>query len=222
MKQTLYQKIKESEKLNDRLKVDVKKFQESLESFKNLPGYSRISLGEIPEINVFAVQKNLIEEYKNNPVLRDAIQGKISIEDSLSELAQVNRPIWRLFPRRKNKAHNERLDQIGELLGYPYHLKTRGIFIPDNFIGGIAMCATVGYGISNILFYLSEGLAPNADYIQIAGEITSLNNMRTAFPALFTLVLGPILGGMMQGDRSGNLPIDEAKYLDGKVKEVYK
>lgn len=141
MSKILYSRIKKAEKLNDNLENSVAKFQKSLEKFRNMPGYSEVTLGEIPVIDIPEYQKRIMREYESNPVLNDAIQKKISIEDSLSELAQVNRPILRLLPRTRNKAHNQRLDQIGELIGYSHHLRRNGLFILDNFIGGVAMVA---------------------------------------------------------------------------------
>lgn len=60
---------------------------------------------------------------------------------------------------------------------------------------------------------------PNADPTEMQN---SMEIIRTTMPAFITLVMGPIVGFGLQLQRSGHLPIKEAKYLDGKVREFYK
>tara|TARA_Y100000310_G_scaffold289971_1_gene316791 strand:+ start:33 stop:629 length:597 start_codon:yes stop_codon:yes gene_type:complete len=198
MKATLYEQAKDVERMDEKLR----------------------DLNSSNQIDVIELQRNLFQRYEENPVFYDAMQDRISIGDSLSELAQINKSGKRFFPRRKNKSHNERIEQIGELISNPHYLKTHGILIPDNFVGGIALVAACAYGVSNLVMpYLMGEVDPNIDPAEIQNRMES---MKTVMPAFMTLVMGPFFGTGMQLQRSGSLPVGEAKYLDEKVQEFYK
>ena len=111
-----------------------------------------------PKINVADLQRVLFQGYEGNSVLCDAIQRRQSIEESLKELGQVNRGIIRkAIPHRINRGHNERLEQLGELVSEPHHLRTSGILMPDNFISTGAIAAVMYFGMFHFL-NMSPGL----------------------------------------------------------------
>lgn len=154
--------------------------------------------------NLEGVERDLFQEYENNPVFYDAIHGRQTIEESLEELALVNKGIRKILPWKKDEEHNERLKQIGELVTKPFHLRTAGIFCPDNFITTFLEVTPLLYGFGCLINQYSPFPASSP------GEILMLS-------ASFGLIMGV---GTNFG-RRGKLPIDEAKYLDEKVKEFY-
>jgi len=173
-------------------------------------------LGSSQIIDVPKIQKKMFHLYENNPVLYDAIKGKQSIEDSLEELGSVNKGIRKILPWRKDKAHNERIKQIRELISEPAQLKTSGILIPDNFITTVSEVAAVMFGA----FYLMEKFLP-LDPSLSPEALENLHQMNHYTPIFVSSTLGPIFGALENRFRFRKLPLDEAKYLDEKVKEFY-
>ena len=211
MRETLYEALISAEDINERLNAKADDFNSYLRKLCSLPGFHEIHL-RVPEIDVREVQRGIIKKFEKNLVLCEAMTGRQSIEDSLSELAKVRRPVRRLFPIAKNKAHNERLEQIGELIGYPRQLRTNGILAPDNFFSGVAMTTAMAFGAG----YLISKIA----FVQpIDAELMSL--FRNELPIAMSLVMAP-LGGMAFHITGENLPIGAARYVDSKVQEFYR
>jgi hypothetical protein len=186
---TLYERVKYVERIDENL--------------KNLVSYNQIDLSEL--------QRKIFQIYDKNPVLYDAIQKKQTIEESLEELGKVNKGIRKILPWRKDKIHNERLEQLGELISEPYHLHTSGIFAPDNLITAGAEITAMAFGSS---YFLLEYLFPPSPNLDPHFKVV----MATSLSALFV----PTLGLGMNLNRFSKLPRDEAKYLDEKVQEFYK
>lgn len=197
MKNTLYREAREIERLAERVRC----------------------LDDSYALETSGLQKRLFEKYENNQVLYDAIQGNQSIEESVVELGEVNKGIRKILPWRKNKGHNERLEQLGELVSEPYHLHTSGIFMPDNLITTLAEGTAISFGVSYLMSkYL---IVPNPDVSpEEIGQIKHL--VEFIFPAVGSGTIGLILGWGMNLRRFNRLPTDEAKYLDGKVQEFYR
>jgi hypothetical protein len=170
------------------------------------------------QIDVAELQRNLFLRYKGNPVLNDAIQGRQSVEDSLEELGQVNAGIRQILPWRKNKEHNERLKQLGELVTEPSHLRTYGIFVLDNLITTqvelTAMAFGLSYLMSRYLYPPNPGVSPE-EYQQ------TMHVLQVTMPTAMS-AMAPVFGLLANVRRFTGLPTDEAKYLDGKVQEFYK
>ena len=168
-------------------------------------------------IDVEKMQKDMFYLYESNPILYDAMQGQQSIEDSLEELGHVNKGIKKILPWRKDKVNNERLEQIGELISKPSYLKTRGIFVPDNVITAGVEIAAFSFGV----FYLGTRflVTPNYDPEQLQNDI---HFYHVVLPAITSVLFTFSLGSLLNYERFTKLPIDEAKYLDGKIKELYK
>lgn len=161
-----------------------------------------------------------MQEYEENPVLYDAIQRKQSVEESLQELAQVNNGIRKILPWRKNKGHNERIKQLGELVSEPDHLHTNGIFVPDNLITtGTEVIATV-FGVS---YLVSRGLLTSNPEVSPEEFQQTTYIWQVAMPIFVSVLLAPAYGLLTNKRRFfESLPTDEAKYLDAKVQEFYK
>ncbi|MBT3405075.1 hypothetical protein HN832_04085 [archaeon] len=219
---SLYAQLKESEGINDEIRQEFDEVRKKFEGYRMFEeNYMGPTLEDLPWIDMSEYQKQIIRAYEENPVLKDAINGKITIGDSLRELSdRVDKPVWRLFPRRRNKVHNERLGQTKELVsrGLNY-LRTDGILAPDNFVGMVAITAAMAYTIAPLLCnYLTGGVnpAPSAE-IQAHMEF-----MTQVFPPFMTSTAGLMMGWACQMRRKGKLPLEEAEYLDNKVEEFYR
>jgi len=161
---------------------------------------------------IISTQQSLLQKYEENPIFLEAIQKRKTIEENLAELSQVNRHIFQLLPRRKNKLHNERVEQMGELISSTYQLKTRGIFAFDNAVNGVIVGGLIGYlGIHVLAWLFGQGEDPSV----------VKSNTDKILP--FATFLSAACGGSMEhgAKRRGDLPFKEAKYLDEKIKEFY-
>lgn len=161
-------------------------------------------------------QRDLLTRSESNPVFYDAVQGKMSIEDSLSELSKVNQGIYRVLPRFKNKAHNERLKNLGELIRFPHQLRTGGVAIFDNLIGGAAMGGVILATTNELMKYIliNNSVSP----VQI-DESKSMIDIIVLGYSVFAVPLGAAITHSL--GRTGELPFKEAKYIDSKIKEFY-
>ena len=110
MKKTLYEKLTGIEQINESLKNEASKLNEFL-NLKDYEVYKHI-VDSIPQVDIIKTQQSLMEEYEKNPVFYDAIQKRLTIEESLMELSKINKGIRKFLPRMKNNAHNEKLKQI--------------------------------------------------------------------------------------------------------------
>jgi hypothetical protein len=172
------------------------------------------SIAPSVQIDVENLQRALFRKYEKNPVLYDDITGKQTIEKSLDELAQVNKGIRKLLPHRQNKAHNERLEQLGELVTEPRGLHTYGILMPENFITAQLEFS----GLTFLGFYLySKAISPI-----FSASPEMVYQTQILIPAFMCLTLVPIMCFGISSDRFERLPRQEAQYLDAKVKELYK
>jgi hypothetical protein len=188
--QTLYERLMDSENLSERMSTP----------FSN---------AQVQEI-----QRNIIDDYAANPVLEDALSGNLSIEDTLDELAQVNKGIRKILPWMKNKEHNSRLEQLGELITKPNQLYTGGIFYPDNIMFGVIVTPLFVFGLN---YFLTE-------YIKSSSSIDNQNEyiLNVVIPTLSSLIFTPFASLAMSRQRFWALPRDEAKYIDTKIKELYR
>ena len=197
MKSTVYNQLKEVEEMDIKLR----------------------GLNSPSEIDVAELQKTILGRYEENQVLYDAIRRRQTIEESLEELGRVNKGIRKILPRRKNKGHNERLEQLGELVSEPLHLLTSGIFAPDNLITAgveVGSLAFVGsYLMARYLFVPNPDLSPEQfQQVWYASQVIA--------PRVGMVGMGLLAGiGATLLFRSGSLPIKGAKYLDEKIVEFY-
>ncbi len=172
------------------------------------------------ETYILQIQEDLMREYEENPVLDDAIKDKISVEDSLLELGVVNKGIRKVLPRRKNKAHNERLEYLGELIEEPTQLRANGIFWPDNFV---TTAAYTTIAISAICYFGAEpfirNLYVNPDPASLARDI---KDYQTIIPLTYSAIAAPMLGIGTNLGRFHSLPTKQAKYIDKKVNQLHK
>ena len=196
MEATLYEQAKDIERMDERLR----------------------DRNSSNQIKVAELQRNLFQRYGKNPVLYAAIQGRQSVEESLLELGQINKGIRKILPWGRNKGHNERLKQLGELVSEPYHLQTSGILVPDNLITTGVELIAMAFGVSYFLAKYLVALTPDTNSEEFQ---QTMHTLQVVMPNV-TYVLAPMFGLLINSRRFRRLPTDEAKYLDGKVQEFYK
>ena len=213
MKKTLYEKLTGIEQINESLKNEASKLNEFL-NLKDYEVYKHI-VDSIPQVDIIKTQQSLMEEYEKNPVFYDTIQKRLTIEESLMELSRINKGIRKFLPRMKNKTHNERLKQIGRLISEPAYLEASGILTPDNIITTGIESSIIISGLFGFSFLFLKDFLPS----DISSEMyRQLSN----FVDTYTFLTVPILSLVMNASRFKSLPINEAEYLDEKIKEFYR
>ncbi len=200
MKGTLYNQMQKIEEMDKGLK--------ELQSSNN--------------IDIHELQGKLFKKYQENPVLMEAIKGRQTLEESLEEIGHINKGIRKILPWRKDKIHNERVDQIGKLISKPYHLYTSGIFTPDNMITVGAWITGTSFVATYILTRLLIPAKPYNPDMNMEEFQMIKNTIQWLMPVIGSVCLTPILGSMANQQRFTKLPTEEAKYLDTKVKEFYR
>jgi hypothetical protein len=172
---------------------------------------------ELPEDHVSFMLKKTFNLFRDNQVLIDAQRGNQTIEDSLFELAEVNKGWKKLLPRKKNNEQNLRLDYIGELIEKPNHLETNGVFYPDNLITTSAYAAPSIFGaVYGLGLYVIRPLEEMSPLVYQEAYQTLL--LAAGIGAAISI---PLLGIDAILSRSRNLAVDQAKYIDNKIQELY-
>jgi hypothetical protein len=197
MVDTLYQRAKTIENIDAQVK-----------KFTNNSNY----------VNVTEIQKYLFQIYEKNPVFQDALNKRQTIEESLIELSKINTGINKILPWRKDKVHNERLNQIGELISKPYHLEKAGILAPDNAITTAIGSAVLCFGSCYLLtkYFISQEVI---DPIKLQQNIQF---SQVFMPTIMTAFMTLAGVGFNYKRATGPLAIDEAQYVDAKILELYK
>lgn len=215
---TLYHRLKLVEEIYKGIEHTVRSLKSNMEKFKGLPGFSDFSI-DYTQIDVSKAQRAVMEGCKGNPILSDAIQGRQTVEESLLELAEVNKGIRRFLPRKKDDSHNERLEYLGELLPKLGHLIANGAWFPDNLVTGAVESAALVFLAAYIsVKFLMPGMYADPDPAIIAQDARMYQML---VPALTSAFIAPVVGlGANQG-RFTALPTEEARYLDEKVQEFY-
>jgi hypothetical protein len=163
------------------------------------------------------LQERLFQNYEENPVFFDAKTGKISIQDSLYELGKINEGIRKFLPWKKDEEHNNRLNQLGELIPKPYHLESSGIYMPNNLV-------TIGIettGIAFFLGFLGGKFFINQESTASSEEIKYVRDLLTFTIPCIVSSFVTLFGSYINNGRFSELPVTEAKYLDGKINEFY-
>jgi len=186
-------------------------FYDLVMKHSDLPGYDEPNSVFLPIIDIQEIQRNLmfsrIKSERNYDILADAISRSRSVEESLSELSEVNAGLGRYLPRTKDEVHNERVDEMVDLVGSRYNLnnlKKRGVFSPK--------CPLV---------LLPYATAISAGMYAGGASLGGDSSVSTA--TIIGAVTGAVLGlsGFFSAVNNKNLPWDNAKYLDQKVSELF-
>lgn len=201
---TLYDKLRMVEQLNEAARLSAEGFNNFLMEYPEfLKGVKLPEAPELHEADILALQKTIIAGYKTNPILSDALNSRKSIEKSLEELISLHDGIGFFLPRRKNYTINKKIDEIGKLIPFPEHLKTKGVFALDNLASVGSYSAIAAFGATYGLF-------------SYAGSFSSSFNAWIS--AFFGLAIGISAGlNASYSARTGSNPKIEARYLDRKI-----
>ncbi len=198
--ENLYAQLKYAEKVNGNFQEAVESANRNFKRFKNVPGYFSIISEDIPKFNVEEHQKKIIKNYETNPILIESVKGLQSIEETFLELKEQKfKGIKKYLPKRKDKIHNQRVNNLDNLVGYT-HLDTRGILFPDNFITAAIYGSAFLYGVFSLL--------------------AEPNEATEHFRNIFSPLGGIMVGGVFQLTGAPTPKIEEAKYLDSKLIEL--
>ncbi len=207
---TLYDKLKAIELFNESLKIPADKLNNFLKNYPDFLKQSGIKLLQAPGLsgkNILTLQKTIIGGYKTNPILLNAINNRKTIEKTLEELTTIHNGVKFFLPRRKNKAHNKKIEELGELVTCHEHLKTNGVFAFDNFVSAGGCSGTIAFGAAYCLYAYSNVFSNSSDV------------WMSAFVAM---AIGAVIGlNANYSARTGSSPKIEARYLDRKTRLLF-
>jgi hypothetical protein len=210
---TLYHLLIRAERVNKNIQSQYQQLKKSLKQYENLPGY-QVPVYEISFVDIKEYQREILRQKEHNPILSDAIHHRKTIEDTLLELGAVNEGIRKILPRKKDKTQNERVEHIGELVQPVHQLYTHGLFYPDNLLTGALEIAALSFATLSWLIPVLYAAQSNLSQPTLSPWLV---------PTAASAVMGPMLGLILNFSRFENkLPIAQAQYLDGKVREFYK
>jgi hypothetical protein len=194
---------------------DLEKVDELLELLiKNLqtgwPNYDEQYKNELSAV-MRKGRRLLIENSKDNPVLQNAIFGEKSIEQSVEELSKKYQGIRKFLPHKKDIEYNERRCYLGSLITTP-NWRTRGLFSLDNTLAATVLGAVVGYALP---IALNASMPLNSP--------TSYNLPHNVMSVLASISCGVTMMavGASITPRGKKESIEQARYLDNKIKELY-
>jgi len=213
MSETLYQRLIRVDSIESTQR-ELERLGDERRDFETVTGFGGRHIENILPYDCQASRKRDMGQYEENPVFRDAIKGRQSIEESLKELAQINQGIRKILPRRKNRAHNERLEQLGQLISIPDSFSADGILIPDNVITGSVEATAALFTVYSFCELIWPKIT-NTDFPM------SLKDM-----LFFSVTPSLLFGGLINFLRSfyplqGGSFFEEAKYVDQKIQEFY-
>ncbi len=151
------------------------------------------------------------QTYDNNPILDHALSGRKTIEETLEEMSGPNARISKLLPWKKDEEHNKMVRYLGQLVRYPQHLETKGMLSLDNAIAGV-VCSGIFAGIVAGAYAAMSEISP---------EVESLGPDSAQLGTVLTSISSPLLALGFTMRRDGDLPIDQARYIDEKIRELY-
>ena len=216
MVKSLYQDLIDVERVDESLKEGFEIMIERLGSLtgQNIqtPSASSISIVDVP-----AFQRGFILQREKNPVIRNALDKRQTVEETLEELASVNRGYRKFLPRKRNTTHNERLTQLNEIVGFAPSLESNGILFPDNFISAFTDTTALTFLVTSIYskFVLPQ-LISNPESLQDTQAL-----YRFALPMAISAIMGTTYGLMGTVRRMSSIPRKEARYVDSKIKELF-
>ncbi len=202
MTTTLYEKLKAAETVNEEQVKIPGEPREKLGALE-MVGVSMPVLPDAIAYDIATVQRGLLDAYRENPLMRQALAGEISIEDAARRLGAGRE---RTLPRRRDDTHNAKVAELAELVPHTDNLLRRGVFRLDN---ALAAGLVVGGPIAAVFYALGiyEGSAREAFILSglAVGEFGSL-----AFLAVDVEKASYCRG-----------ILEDSCYLDGKIREFY-
>ena len=211
---TLYEQMRVVERQAALLEIEARGLPYQFERFRHVPGYEPPRALELPCINVDVGHRVLVSSYLDNPLLREAISGNMSLTERLRSLQGVNRGWRRFTPKHYDEQHNEQVDFLGELVRYPRQLKTRSVYYPDNFI-------TTAVLAGGVMYAMMLGIVHAMDYA-LTRELHFGLTLDLQWPGITAGVTGPLAGIITMVDWNWRgLPWKEVEYLDKRIEELY-
>ena len=137
---------------------------------------------------VGVLQRQVFEDFSDNPVLQHAIAGEYTLETKLSDL-DIDKGIRKFFPHFKDENHNQDLRSMDRLVGTTMIRNAHGFFFPDN------VASWVGY--SAILPLTLDGFGV------MIGTLMAVRYSIDGFISQGTFVKKPL--------------VNEAKFIDNKI-----
>ncbi len=205
---TLYKKLTQVENAQSSLA----KVREFVEAQFGPYVAENIELHVPSQESIVRAQRALFDQYADNDVLRDATQGRITVVKSLEKLTEVNKGIRRILPRKRDEIHNERVKNMGALVGELKQIRSRGIYFPDNLVTGFTYGAAATYAF---IEFVAKPL------FIMAGITESEINNEPGLIRNFSLTLGSMGGIFSQLARiDGGSKVNAAQYLDQKIAEL--
>ena len=168
-----------------------------------------IDLNGIPlewNMDVSKMQKTLIERFRGNYFLEQAISGESTIEEGLRELHSVSEGIKLFLPQIKNRKHNKKVEELEKLINYE-NLKIEGLRTHNPWFANNITTAALYGALFGYLLPASESTPPFEIWPAIA------------FATISAISIGGITT-VVRSSIEGSL--DRAKYLDKKIEELYK
>ncbi len=89
-------------------------------------------------------KRALIEFHRNNPLVREVLEGKTTFVSAYIEGSRAFRGFRRFLPYRADVDWNQRIGDLGRIIPNVEHFRRRGLFSIDNPIS----CGTYGFVLS--------------------------------------------------------------------------
>lgn len=204
---TLYDALRETDRLNKALQANVGLFNDELHRFVNLPGYEDISIEQIPKLNIPEIQRELIEVHRNNQYLNQVLEGKNSFVNIVTELHHRKHKGWRSwFPIRKDEEYNKEIKEFDEILKTGFETTFISELVKP--VSSFALFSLVGLGL---------GSMPLLEHTNYMGIVYC--------PLIFGILTGLVTGGFVAATSTITNQYffqNEAEYLDKKVEDLMK
>ncbi len=116
-KKPLYERLKVADSLNEQLEERINSFNQLLQSCENYPNYENAQVKKVPEIDVTQIQRSIIEEYRDNVFLEQALTGRKSLVDRTKEVLgyKYKTSINWIWPK-KHKENDRKVEELNELI----------------------------------------------------------------------------------------------------------
>ncbi|MDP1694957.1 MAG: hypothetical protein Q8L34_05455 [Candidatus Woesearchaeota archaeon] len=158
-----------------------------------------------PQDDIVAAQRVLLDRYKGNQVLTDAIRIEdkrtvTTVHDALVQLRGRG-----ILPRRKDPEYNDRVKQVEELVG-DTNLQTSSFLALDNFMMPFLAANAMFQSIAGLMFATIDEAKTNSSYM----EFTAIG-----------LLMGFVAGILTMNANIPRSRTADAQYLDQKIRELY-
>lgn len=211
-KRSLVDQLKYMEGYNKRLDSLRAEYNIFIQSFMPESLEFQINSDDINYIDVSEIQRNIIDHKlkKENDILKQAVQKRKSIEDELYELSRDNEGMLRFLPKYSDEEHNEKVDDLIELIGKGnkieclYKKMIHNLFKPTIFP---FILGSSTYFIGYLAFRLIGMPNRIVEEVSLSGGVLGF--------------LEDIYHGIRFSPKNEDLPWKDAKYLDDKIKELF-